>query len=330
MSIANASPFATLAVPYVAPDGREVVVALVKATFVRTRAGRVVLADDQVPVRPGDVVYDPDAQESSVRYPSDVGAEKRGTDVVVVGDAIAKAPVPAVDVIVQVRDRKVPLRVHGERVYYRSLGRIAVSPAASFERKRISYEGAYGGTSDDFSVVERRNPVGRGVARSAAQLADKPAPVIEHPAHPITSAGDSPEPVGFGAIGSHWMPRSSFAGTFDEIWQKTRMPLLPLDFDARYFNVAHPSLQFDEHLGAPDAVAILGMVPDGLWQVELPPLPVAIHGKLDDGRTLSARPPIDMVLLEPGSDRIEMTARCVLPKGRGRSLLREIRVSSDA
>ena len=86
--------------PYIAPDGREVVIALVNATFVRTRTGRVVLADEQITVRPGDVVYDPDAQESSIRYPSDVGAEKRGTDVVVVGDAVAKAPVPAMDVIV--------------------------------------------------------------------------------------------------------------------------------------------------------------------------------------------------------------------------------------
>lgn len=326
MSLANASPFAALAVPYVAADGREVVVAVVKATFRRSKDGRLRLADEQIPVRTADLVHHPDAVESSIRYPSDVGTEKRGTDVVIVGEAVARAPARAVDVAIQVRDHRALLRVHGERVYYRAMGRIGVSPAAAFERKRIVYEAAYGGSSADLGVVERRNPVGRGVARSQADLVDTPAPTVEHPAQPITAAGDTPEPAGLGAISSSWLPRSAFAGTFDEVWRATRMPLMPLDFDCRYFNLAHPSLQFEEHLGDGDAIAVLGMTVEGLWQVELPAVPVSVRGKRDDGRTLELRPPIDLVLLEPGDDRVEITLRGVLPRGRGQSLLREIQV----
>ena len=80
MSLANASPFAALPVPYIAPDGREVVITLVKATFVQ-KGGRLLPAAAQSPVRIGDVPWDPKAESSSVRYPSDVATIKKGTDV---------------------------------------------------------------------------------------------------------------------------------------------------------------------------------------------------------------------------------------------------------
>lgn len=329
MSLWNASPFAVQAVPFVAPDGRDVVIAIVKATFVLAKDGALSLADEQMPVRLGDELSFPDAKDSSVRFPSDVGLEKRGTDVVIVGDAVSSAPVEVMDVAVRVRDMTAPLRIHGERVYYRSLGGIVVGPAAPFERKAIVYEAAYGGTSEDFGLVEQRNPVGRGIAKNAADLVDRPAPTIEHPAHPITNASDAPEPVGFGAIASHWLPRSRYAGTFDEAWRATRMPLMPHDFDARYWNVAHPALQVEEHLRTGDLVAILGMTSTGTFTFELPALPVVLRGKTSDGRAITARPPIDTLFVDANAERVELTVRHVFPKGRGKTLLREIRVDAD-
>ena len=329
MAIANTTPYAVQAVPYLAPDGSETVLVVVKATFRKT-GGRILLSDDQVPVRIAEVPGYPDAPESSVRYPSDVGGEKRGTDVVVVGSAVSSRPVKAAGVAVRVRERTVGLRVHGERLYYRGLTGVAVSAAAPFERKPIEYERAYGGTTADFAIVERRNPVGRGVARRASDLVDRPAPQIEDPAEPITGAGGSPEPVGFGAIASHWLPRSDFFGTLDDAWKATRMPLFPLDFDERYFNVAHPRLQFQRHLDGSDAIAVLGMHTEGLWRVELPTMRVTIRGIRDDGARLSAQPPIDVVLVEPEAERIEMVARHLLPKGRGRTLLREVGVDGGS
>jgi hypothetical protein len=329
VSFANVSPFSAVAVPYIAPDGREVVIAIAKATFRRGNGATMRLDEEQSPVRLGDVTISPDADESSVRYPSDVATEKRGADVVIVGDAVSKRPVTAIDVAVRVRDRTVPLRVHGERVYYRSIGGIVVGPAAPFERKPIVYENAYGGTADDHGIMERRNPVGRGVAKRPADLVDRPAPTIEHPEHPIASASDCPDPAGFGAVPGHWLPRSDFAGTFDELWRATRMPLLPLDFDVRYFNVAHPLLQFAERLQHGDVIAILGMTLDGPFTAELPSLPVVMHGRTDDGRTITMRPPVDTILVEPGKGRVELTTRATFPRGRGRTMLREIRVDID-
>jgi hypothetical protein len=280
-------------------------------------------------VRLGDVPTFLDADESSVRYPSDVATGKLGTDLVVVGDAVSKAPVAEVDVAVRVRDRTVALRVHGERVYYRSVGGVVIGPAAPFQRKPIVYENAYGGATDDHGIVERRNPVGRGVAKRPADLVDRAAPTIENAERPITSAGDRPEPAGLGAIAGHWLPRAGLAGTFDETWRATRMPLMPLDFDARYWNVAHPLLQFAEGIERGAVIAILGMTLDGVFTVERPSVPVELHGRTDDGRTLSMQPPVDTILVEPAMGRIELVARGTFPRGRGRTLLREIRVDTD-
>lgn len=329
MTFSNATPFAALATPLAAPDGRDVVLAIVKATFRRDTRGRLTLADEQLAVRAGDVPHFPDAEDSSIRYPGDICVEKRGTDVVIVGEAVSPRPVLAVDVAALVQDRKLSLRVHGERVYYRGALGVAIGPAAPFERKPIVWERAYGGTSADRSAVERRNPVGRGFGRSAAELVDTPAPQIEDPEHPITSAADRPEPTGFGAIGPHWAPRVELAGTFDEAWRRTRMPHMPVDFDVRHNNVAPPALQFYPPLAAGDPIALLGMTLDGLWKIEMPRLPVSLHGRYHDGRVVTARPVVDTVLIEPLDDRIELTVRHAFPMGRGKTALLEIRVDSD-
>jgi hypothetical protein len=171
--------------------------------------------------------------------------------------------------------------------------------------------------------------VGRGFGRSASELVDSPAPQIEDPAHPITSASDRPEPVCFGALGAHWSPRREHAGTFDDVWKRTRMPRMPVDFDMRFHNVAPQALQFDPPLGGGESIAILGMTMDGLWKVELPAVPVNLHGRYHDGRVVTVRPPIDTVLVEPLEDALLLTLRHAFPLGRGKTVLREIRVDAD-
>lgn len=327
MSTTNATSWSVQDVPSVAPDGREVLIVIVKATF-RRENGRQILDEVQTPVRLADEVVDPDAMDSSIRYPGDVCVAKRGTDLIVVGDAVSEKPVASLDVAVSLGDTTVLLRVHGERLYYNGIGGISISRAAPFCRKPIVYERAYGGTSADFTLVEARNPVGRGIAKAAGDLVDTPAPQIEHPAHPITSARDRPEPVGLLAIGSHWAPRKDFVGTFDAAWKATRMPLMPLDYDARAANVAHPSLQL-ERAPEPGAVLrVLGMSHE-LVQMEIPHVPVVVAGRSDLRPWSKVRPAVDTILIEPEHGRMEMTFRAVFPLGRGKDMLREVRVVRD-
>jgi hypothetical protein len=330
MPLANASPYAALDAPLLDLAGREVIVVIVKATFVLRRDGKLVLADEPVPIRPNDVLRDPDNPRSSALYPSDLCAEKPGTDVIVVGDAVSRTPVTSMDVAVKVREVTAPLRVHGERLFYRGLTGVSIGPAAAFERKPISYEKAYGGATEDWGLVESQNPAGVGVARSAADLCDTPAPQIEHPARPHTGAGDKHPPAGYGALLTSWSPRRERAGTFDEVWQATRMPLLPLDFDPRFHNVAHPSLTFEEPLAAGDTLSILGMHEDGLLAFCLPALGITLRARFEQSGRVAARPVIDTVLIEPGKRQIELVVRKAFRRGRGRDLLRELAVDLDA
>lgn len=328
MPLVNASPYEAFELPYVDAAGHAVVIAIVKATFCIDKEGRATFAEEPAEVRLEDEPLDPDNPSSSAKYPSDIGDTKVGTDVVVVGEAVAPKPTKFMDVAVRVREHTVPLRVHGERLFYKGMAGVGIGPAIEFERMPIVYERAYGGTSEDLSLVELRNPVGRGVAKNASELIDKLAPQIEHPGYPHTSAKDRHPPVGFGSIRSHWGPRRDYVGTIDEEWKQTRMPLMPKDFDPRYYNVAHPSLQFDPPLAPGDSIAIMGMSPE-LLQFQLPALQAVVRGKFDLTGLQEARPSIDSVLIEPTSRRVEIVGRVSFKMGRGRNVLREIQVDTD-
>lgn len=329
--LTNATSFSALAVPFHDERGVEAVVLLVKATFLK-RGPRLVLADEQVPVRTIDVPTDPlaveEGRESSIRYPSDVAGEKLGADVVVVGSAVSPKPVPSLDVALRAPGRTMSLRVHGERVFYKSTLRLKIGPGAPFERAAITYERAYGGKSSDGSIVDWRNPVGRGVHRSSAELDGALAPSVEDPAHPIEGAGKA-APVGFGAIAVWWLPRRDLAGTMDATWQTERMPLPPLDFDRRFYQVAPTSLQMDRALQEGDLIATHGLCPEGLFDVTIPALPLVAHLRRAGAPPVSLPLVLDTALLEPEAGRVELTFRRVVPLGRGHTLLREARIDVD-
>ena len=62
---------------------------------------------------------------------------------------------------------------------------------------------------------------------------------------------------------------------------------------------------------------------------ELPRLPIVIAARSDASGRRVVRPPIDTVILEPGSGRVEIVARAAFPVGRGRDVLRELVVDLD-
>jgi hypothetical protein len=328
MSFVNATPFAAIDVPMRDRVGRQVVVAIVKATYTVVRPDRLVLADAPAEVRLADVLRDDQSAYSSPLYPSDLCTDKLGTDVVVVGEAVSRKPVVHVDVAIRVRQSTFPIRVHGYREYFRGLLEVAISAPVPFERMPIDFERAYGGCSDDLSIVDLRNPAGVGVARQDAQLIGTRAPQIEHPTVPHKTSKDRHPPVGCGAVLPHWSPRRERAGTFDEIWQATRMPLMPDDFDLRHHSVAAPGLSFESPLAAGDSISVLNMTLPELFAFTLPSLPINLRARYDD-RDEEVRPSIDTVLIEPGKARVEVVLRRAFSVGRGRSRLREVRATLD-
>ena len=52
------------------------------------------------------------------------------------------------------------------------------------------------------------------------------------------------------------MPRVSYAGTYDEQYQKERAPDPPLDFSYAFYNGAHPDLQVEGYLRGDEEVEL--------------------------------------------------------------------------
>ncbi len=325
MAVVNATPFPALDAVFVDELGRDVATVIVKATFVIDEGGNATPAGDPAPVRVADELHRPEETWSSAKYPSDVCWAKVGTDVIVVGEAVSAKPARSVDVTVSVGERAVPLRVHGDRLFYKGAAGIMIGSAAPFERKAIVWERAYGGVTADCAAMENRNPSGVGVARRPGELDGKPAPQIEHPAHPHTSANDKHAPVGVGSILSFWSPRRELAGTFDARWQAETMPLFPGDFDLRFNNVASPALVFEKGIAAGERVSVAGMSLAPM-SFALPRLSVVVRARFDKAGHAAVEPAIDTVLVEPGSRRVEITGRATFPVGRGRDALREMRI----
>lgn len=159
---------------------------------------------------------------------------------------VFRAPLPTLDLRVQVGPVDRTLRVFGTRVWEQTLlGGLAPSAPLPFESVPVKWELAFGGA--DFSdpkrpLEEPRNPAGTGLVRDASELLHKAVPQIEDPRDLLTSARSRPAPAGLGAIARHWAPRRAYAGTYDEAWKRDRMPLPPLDLDARFHQCAPPEM----------------------------------------------------------------------------------------
>jgi hypothetical protein len=143
-------------------------------------------------------------------------------------------------------------------------------------------------------------------------LLHKPGPQIEDPADLIRSIRSKPAPAGVGAIGPGFEPRARYAGTYDDRWERERMPLPPLDFDERHNQVAAPGLICSSYLRGGEAVTLVGLHPEGPLQFALPKLAFYVGSETANGRH-EHRPVLDTVLLEPNERQFELTWRAIVP-----------------
>jgi hypothetical protein len=171
------------------------------------------------------------------------------------------------EVALRVGDLVKTARVFGDRTWSRSLGTAQMSSPRPFQRIPLIYERAFGGTDDsperpDDVEGDPRNPVGCGFrAKKSRKPTDSIAlPNIEDPRHLIGGLGDRPAPVGFTFVAKGWKPRSDYVGTYDAAWQRDRMPLLPLDFDPRFYTASSPGLSAP-FFGGGEPVDLVNLTP---------------------------------------------------------------------
>lgn len=305
-------------VPQLGMDGGDEVLVVIKEQFEITENGceRTEAAEVRLVDEPWD-----DSEEATVKLPSEIGGMRPGTDVIVVAEAMGRGrrPVETADVLVEVGPVQRTLRVFGPRVWYRGAGGTVLSRPATFETLELRWEHAFGGYDagdpPGDALYDMRNPAGRGLARRSAALLHTPGPQIEDPLHLIRTHRSRPPPAGVAPIGPHWEPRRRYGGTVDEAYLRERCPLLPLDFDPRYHQVAPPELITPTHLRGGEPVRLGGVTESGALQFELPRLHFYVGSRLD-GRMQEHRALLDMVVLLVTEAKVELVWRSVVRRPR--------------
>jgi len=318
----NTTPFGVRVMPSCDREGRDVLLIVVAAQFDLPDPGhddpRLRLSSTQEPPPLADE-YVGEPGRSSIRREGQSSYTKPATDISVCGDACAPNGKPVTEMLVNIRvgPCSVDLRVYGDRVWRRAVT-LGVRPSAPapFLTMPLVWERAYGGvatgSTEERPAFEPRNPIGCGFETDSNAAIGKPVPSLEDPRQPLSWVSDRPRPIGVGPVARHWLPRASYAGTYDDAWKRQRAPLWPTDFDERFFCGAPGQLQAFPHLKGGEEVILHGLHPDGTFRFLLPTLRMTSRSRFVD-RDVRSTPVLDGVLIETDVKRLTMYYRATIP-----------------
>jgi hypothetical protein len=334
LQVVNHTPFVAELMLFANEQGVDSAYSVIKATY--SIHPRLTVAKEQVPIVPVDKPSG-EPGKSSVHYPADACLIKPATDVLLVGHAWAPRaePVPDLDVTLRVGALAKTVRVFGDRIWKR--GMLSPSPSAPepFTCVPLTYERAFGGTDTSRAAAgtveaDPRNPFGVGFRGRRTTLSAEGGrlPNLEDPKDLISSPKDRPAPACFGPIPGNWEPRRSFAGTYDEAWQKNRAPYLPADFDRRFFQTAPPGLVAPGYLAGGEPVTVENVSPRGTLQFTLPQVRLRVVYTIA-GVEQERVPNLDTVLIEPDHNRLILVWRAVAECDKQGLKVRQIEVDWD-
>jgi hypothetical protein len=125
--------------------------------------------------------------------------------------------------------------------------------------------------------------------------------------------------------------RRKYAGTYDAKWQEQHSPMLPGDFDLRFFNAAAPELIADGYLQGGEAVTLINVSPRSRLEFSIPVLNVWLRFQ-EDGGGVTRKADLWNIVFEPDRDRFSMAWGCTHPVGKRPARLREVelRLTGDA
>ncbi|MFL5356660.1 DUF2169 domain-containing protein [Archangium sp.] len=333
-AVENTTPFVFDFMGLADEEGRPVLLLLVKATYELGDTG-LKLAEQQVPVNWGGEPWGKPG-ESSDKYEPECAFIKPATDVVLIGHAYpSKNDASEVLVSLQVGPLKKVIRVVGERTWFKSLGQVSMTKPLPFERMPLLWERAFGGwdrTNPDPKKhsFEPCNPVGVGFRASPRNFEEGlRLPNLEDPSLPLREFGQRVPPVGFGFTSPHWQPRTAYAGTYDEAWSKTRKPLLPRDFDRRFFNAAPPGLVASGYLQGNEPVTLSNASSRGRLGFALPGQPAPkVTVVAAGGADMRPEMRLDTIILDTDAHRVLLLWRGNISLPGGVRDVRTISLSS--
>ncbi|MER0240380.1 DUF2169 domain-containing protein [Fulvimarina sp. MAC8] len=276
MKLVNPTPLVANAFRQFDQAGDLDCVVAVKATFEHRQGDGLKLHEEQEPFQWEDA-YEGDPHTTMQIRQTDLTPGKVGTDVTFLGFSYAPGDTDAstwpASLTIGSIDKT--LAIHGERWWSPKIrekwaGFLAkgakriitdwtlTEPKAT-RQVPLSWDKAFGGPfpqdeeAEQQSAVEPRNPLGCGIVNCemSPDIGAVAAPQIDWPDSKLDWR-ERPEPAGFGPVSPWWRSRQRHAGTYDQAWLDERHPLLPEDFDTRFWQsappdqVAIPFLQGDE------------------------------------------------------------------------------------
>jgi hypothetical protein len=303
------------------PDGRELLVVVVKGTFeIPKGAEQPELAKEQVPLVEADT-FTGEPGLSAPIYESEYAPVKPRCDVLLLGSAYAPHGTTAhrVRVSLRIGHMHKQFDVVGNRVWRSDMFGTAATDPEPFTVMPISYDAAFGGLDNLNRDPARHeaylaNPIGRGFypKSKGSQIDDKPLPNTEEPGKPVGSPEGTYTPMGFGPIGRAWQPRPQYAGTYDQDWIDNVFPFLPSDFDDRYYQSAPLDQQID-YLRGDEEVTLLNLTPQEETAFRLPKRDVPITFYLKNYEQKEVDAVGDTLLIEPDLGRFMILWRASLP-----------------
>jgi hypothetical protein len=303
-------------------DGRESIVVAAKGTFVLVDPGadgEPRLADTQEPLLMADV-FGEDPATTAPRLENDYAPTKPECDVLLSGAAHAPygQPVRMLRVALQAGPVAKSFTVTGPRRWRSGITGVSAGEPELMLTQPISYDDAFGGTEADPEAPGRTdmfldNPVGRGFRPRTRDIDGELMPATEEVADPVRSPRKAYRPMAFGPLGRSWRPRAQYVGTYDQHWMENVAPMLPADFDSRYFQAA-PADQRMPYPRGGEPLRLLNLVPTVLSpnasvETSIPRLPVSIVFVTFRGTARHVEANLDTILIEPDANRFTCTWR---------------------
>ena len=332
--IENLTPLVMQPLFLMDPDGVPTLTCVMKGTFRMTSRPNLVLAAEQADLELAGKYWGP-PESSSYKYEPEVALSKPGTDVVLIGHAVApRGGATEIDVRLRLGPIDKVVRVVGDRQWVKRLGIVDMTNPLPFERIPLIWERAFGGwASPEHDPVadrfEPRNPVGVGF-RATTFREGMPLPNLENPRHRLQQYGQTPPPAGFGFLSPHWQPRAAWAGTYDERWSRDRAPLLPHDFDNRFFQAAPTDQIISGCLRGGEPVEVSGVHPNGPVTFSLPVgIQPVCHVRLRQGKETQLQPKLDTVILNIDQQSVFLLWRANLKLHHGPHDIQQLKLPSD-
>lgn len=259
---------------------------------------------------------------SSPLIEADLVPQKLACDVIVKGSAHVPhgTPVAHLTAGIKVGPIEKVVQVTGDRRWIRRGGKYELGRPEPFVSMPITYSRAFGGMYDHHAIgsedpkdflAHPANLVGCGYARGKflELLEHSRGPNIERPDDRVVDPRRLYEPISLGPIARNWAPRLALAGTYDQRWRDEVFPLLPRDFNVRYFQCAPADQQMPFPRGG-EEVRLTNLLPGGgTRRFLLPRLELPMVALMKSRRKQVLQPVVDTIVVDTDDGVIDLVWR---------------------